>query len=151
MARERELTPRQVEQGIIKYFKSITKTVPLYEMVEDGTNTEGKTIFKKVEVLNDLGKPVTKKEYFEHPSMTKLAHSLGISRDTLWRYSKIEEYSDSLKRAKEFVESYLEDKLHGNNVTGIIFNLKNNYGWEDRTKHDLSVDKSMEDFFGDGE
>ena len=149
MARERELTPRQVELGINKYFKSIVKTVPLYESVLVGKDKDGKNIYEQQEVLNDLGKPVTRVECFEHPSMTKLAHYLGITRDTLWRYGKLDEYSDSIKRAKEIIESYLEDKLYGNNVTGIIFNLKNNYGWEDRTKHDLNVEKSIEDFFGD--
>ena len=145
--RPKKLTPRQVENGIKRNFKSITITKPLYEYVPDGRDENGKEKFKKMPVLNDLKKQVYKTEYIEHPSMTKLAHFLKIHRETLINYGKDEEYIDSIKNAKETIESYLEDKLYGNNVTGVIFNLKNNYGWEDRQKHDLTIEKSLEDWF----
>lgn len=145
--RPKKLTPKQVENGIVRYFKSITITKPVYQYIEDGKDENGKEKLKKVPLLNDLGKEVYRKEYIEHPSMTKLAHFLKIHRETLINYSKDDQYLDSIKKAKETVESYLEDKLYGNNVTGIIFNLKNNYGWEDRQKHDLNIDKSLEDWF----
>lgn len=147
--RPKKLTPRQVENGIKRYFKSITITKPVYEHIPYGKDEDGKEKFKEVPVLNDLKKQVYKTVYIEHPSMTKLAHFLKIHRETLINYSKDEEYVDSIKKAKETIEAYLEDKLYGNNVTGVIFNLKNNYGWEDRQKHDIEVNKSLEDFFGD--
>ena len=151
MSREKQLTPKQVENGINRYFKSITITKLVFDNIETGKDGEGKPIFKKIPRLNNLGKQLKYTEFTEHPSMTKLAHYLGIHRDTLLNYSKDSEYFGSVKKGKEIIESYLEDRLFGNNVTGVIFNLKNNYGWEDRSKHDISVDKSLEDFFSSDE
>ena len=41
---------------------------------------------------------------------------------------------DTIKGAKRFIESCLEDKLINGNTTpiGLIFALKNNYGWVDK-------------------
>ena len=36
------------------------------------------------------------------------------------------------------VEEALEQRLYGNAVTGIIFNLKNNFGWQDKTEKEVT-------------
>lgn len=41
------------------------------------------------------------------------------------------DFSDTVKRAKLAIENYAETKLFGPNATGVIFNLKNNWGWKD--------------------
>lgn len=71
-----------------------------------------------------LGKPYT---------MSGLALSLELDRKTLLNYSNREKYSPLIKKAKAKVETMLEENLYrvGNN-SGIIFNLKNNYGWRDQ-------------------
>lgn len=143
--RPKALTPKQVNDGINRYFKSITITKPLFDSEVVGEDEKGKTIYKQTPRLNNLGKQLEYIEYTEHPTMIKLAHYLKINKDTLVEYGKQSEYSVPIKKAKEIIEGYLENKLYGNNVTGIIFNLKNNYGWEDRTKHDIGLDKSLED------
>jgi len=33
----------------------------------------------------------------------------------------------------------LEQKLYGNAVTGVIFNLKNNFGWQDKTEQEVTT------------
>lgn len=70
-------------------------------------------------------------------TITGLALALDTSRRTLLDYKyRDDEFSHSLKRAKDKCESYVESRLFENNPTGPIFNLKNNYGWKDKTEVD---------------
>lgn len=68
-------------------------------------------------------------------TMTGLAISLGVDRTTLINYGKRESFSTLVKNAKARVEEQLEESLYrlGNN-SGVIFNLKNNYGWRDKVE-----------------
>lgn len=65
-------------------------------------------------------------------TISGLAYALDIDRKTLLNYSKDEEFFLTIKKAKLKIESQLEECLYrlGNN-SGVIFNLKNNYGWKD--------------------
>ena len=66
-------------------------------------------------------------------TITGLCLALDICRDTLSEYSKNKEFSDTIKKAKLKVENYLEKHLiTDSSTTGIIFNLKNNFGWTDK-------------------
>ena len=64
-----------------------------------------------------------------------LALELGVDRKTLINYSKEDEFFHTIKNAKLKIESQLEESLYrlGNN-SGVIFNLKNNYGWKDNAE-----------------
>lgn len=77
-------------------------------------------------------------------TMSGLAYTLNMSRQSLINYSKDEAFFDTIKKAKEKVEVMLEESLYrlGNN-SGIIFNLKNNYGWRDtvEVKNDNEMSK----------
>lgn len=66
------------------------------------------------------------------PTMAGLALSLGIDRKTLTSYSHRDEFLPAIKKARARVEVALEQRLYGNNVTGVIFNLKNNFDWSDK-------------------
>lgn len=68
------------------------------------------------------------------PTMAGLALHLGVDRKTIVNYSHKEEYFPTIKKARARIESHLEKKLYGNNVTGLIFNLKNNFDWKDKTE-----------------
>lgn len=70
------------------------------------------------------------------PFVTELAFHLDTSRETLCNYEEKEPYFDTIKRAKERCEMWLERNLIEGKVnpTGTIFNLKNNYGWRDKTE-----------------
>lgn len=80
------------------------------------------------------------KNYFEECdrnkepyTITGLCIALDICRDTLSEYMKKDEFSDTIKKAKLKVENYLEKHLiTDSSTTGIIFNLKNNFGWSDK-------------------
>jgi len=49
-------------------------------------------------------------------------------------------FSDSLKKLKDICEAYAEEQLFTNkNTAGIIFNLKNNFGWKDKTEVEHQV------------
>ena len=47
-------------------------------------------------------------------------------------YSK--EYFHTIKKAKFRIEHYLEQTLFKGKPTGAIFNLKNNFGWQDKSE-----------------
>lgn len=71
-------------------------------------------------------------------TMSGLANALGMSRQTLCNYSHKDEFVDAIKDARSRVEECLEVALYGTGVTGIIFNLKNNFQWKDKTEQEHS-------------
>lgn len=80
-------------------------------------------------------------------TITGLCMSLDICRDTLSEYLKNEDFSDTIKKAKLKVENYLEKHLiTDSGTTGIIFNLKNNFGWSDKQQieHSGNVNNPFE-------
>lgn len=66
--------------------------------------------------------------------------NIGITRETLGQYAgKSVEFSDTIKKAKGIIEAYAEECLFTNkNTAGIIFNLKNNFGWKDKREIGLN-------------
>jgi hypothetical protein len=71
-------------------------------------------------------------------TVTGLALALDTSRETLVNYEEKAEYFDTIKRAKEKIQNYLELNLNSTSPTGTIFNLKNNYGWKDKTESEIT-------------
>jgi len=71
-------------------------------------------------------------------TITGLALALDTTRETLIDYEDKQEYSDAIKKAKQKCQNYAELMLFTNSPTGSIFNLKNNYGWRDKTETDLT-------------
>mgnify|MGYP006921309821 CR=1 FL=1 len=74
-------------------------------------------------------------------TITGLALSIGTTRETLLDYQAKNQFSDTIKRAKDACQNYAEESLFvGKNPAGAIFNLKNNYGqWKDKQEVDSSV------------
>ena len=73
-----------------------------------------------------------------------LARSLGVDRKTLINYSKDENNPDffhTIKQAKQIIEEQLETNLYGSSVSGIIFNLKNNFDWKEKQEVALGQDE----------
>ena len=80
-------------------------------------------------------------------TVTGLCLALDICRDTLSEYVKDKKFSDTIKKAKLKVENYLEKHLiTDSSTTGIIFNLKNNFGWKDKQElsHSGSINNPFE-------
>lgn len=75
-------------------------------------------------------------------TMSGLAESLEIDRSTLVRYGERDSYANLIKKAKQKVERQLEENaLMGKaNSVFTIFNLKNNYGWQDKMEMEVRKD-----------
>lgn len=67
-----------------------------------------------------------------HPTVSGLALFLNVDRKTVYNYQNKEEFYPVIKRAKARIEAHLEQMLFGTTVTGVIFNLKNNFDWKDQ-------------------
>lgn len=72
-------------------------------------------------------------------TVTGLALALDTSRETLINYEEKEEFFDTIKKAKDKIQNYLELNLNSPSPTGTIFNLKNNYNWKDKTETDVTT------------
>jgi len=75
-----------------------------------------------------------------HPTVTGLALALDLTREGLINYENKDDtgFYDTVKKAKLRVEAHIEQRLYHNNATGCIFNLKNNFGWKDKTEQEMS-------------
>lgn len=114
-------SPKQLENLIDQYFSTCYQT-------QEITDQEG----NKVEI-KQLIRPFT---------ITGLALSLGTTRRTLLEYATKYEpaYIPPIKKALEMCHNYAEEQLYtGKQVAGAIFNLKNNYGWVDKTEVNTTV------------
>lgn len=72
------------------------------------------------------------------PTVSGLALSLDMDRRTLVDYAHRDAFFPTVKKARARIEETLETSLYGNGVAGVIFNLKNNFGWKDKTEQELS-------------
>lgn len=97
----------ELEAAIEEYFDSEDAYI---------TESEGKSVFS--------------------PTVSGLAFHLGITTETLRTYGENDKFSATVKRAKQRIEISLEKRLYGQTVTGTIFNLKNNFGWKDKTERE---------------
>lgn len=69
-----------------------------------------------------------------------LALACGVDRKTILNYSKKEEFFPTIKEARMRCEAYAERRLFGNAVAGVIFNMKNNYGYKDKIDVEADID-----------
>jgi hypothetical protein len=98
------------------------------------------------ETLDD-GSVVKRKGFTEHPTITGLAVYLKCDRDTLLNYEdKDPDFFGTIKAAKLKIHKYAEQQLfrQQGNVTGIIFNLKNNFQWVDQQLVDQKISGSLD-------
>lgn len=77
-------------------------------------------------------------------TLNGLVLALGLThKDSFYEYEKYDGFSDSVKRARTFIELEYEKKLvNGQNAAGPIFALKN-FGWKDKTEVAATVDMSF--------
>jgi len=73
---------------------------------------------------------------YEPYTVSGLCLHLDMDRVTLIEYEKDAVFTHTVKKAKMKIENWIEKKsLNGVlNPTVSIFNLKNNFGWKDRTE-----------------
>ena len=70
-------------------------------------------------------------KWMRKPTIGGLAIHLGVSRDTIWRYSKSDLFSDVIQNAKDIITNFTEELLiEGKNPVGAINTLVNlRVGW----------------------
>lgn len=73
------------------------------------------------------------------PTVTGLALALGFcDRSSLIDYEERDQFFHTIKAAKARVQEFIENRLYDPNATGCIFNLKNNFGWRDKSEQELT-------------
>lgn len=150
MGAEKKYTPTTLKKAVDRYFKSITRKVPLTEQVPtDQKDKDGHVIYKTVPLTNQLGEQIVLEQYVVPPSVGDLAIFLGIHRSTWTDYcdeKKHPEFSDTTTYARGRMHAYLERESltrQGKDLKGVLFNLENNYGYREKT--DIVVSGSVED------
>lgn len=128
-------TPKELQRKVDAYFRLCDPHVITVKKLEYptriGDNGKETTDYNAEPVL------VKRKAMSEQVpyTITGLALHLKTSRQTLLDYQGRKDFSDIIKEAKLRCENYAEQLLYsGKNVTGSIFNLKNNYNWSDSKK-----------------
>ncbi|MBS4200287.1 hypothetical protein KHA93_11660 [Bacillus sp. FJAT-49732] len=72
-------------------------------------------------------------------TISGLAYYLGTNRQTLLNYEQRDEFIDTIRAAKAKIEMFVEESLWKPKIaTGVMFNLKNNFGWEDKSSIETS-------------
>jgi len=117
-------TPEDLQKKIDLYFWAVK------ENNKESCDTDSYTQEQKdvLDVISDV-----------FPTVTGLAIALDADRKTITNYENRDEFFHTIKRAKIRVENAIEQRLFFNNATGSIFNLKNNFGWEDKTTQDGDI------------
>lgn len=149
-------TAKALEKAVETYWKSISYEVPAIISTPTGEVDENGRIKYATKMLvvdeegrirmDGIGKPKTVVEYLEEPSVAGLCLHLGISKDTWAEYAKSGDLGPVCERFKMRHENYLAGKLDGNkakSVQGVIFNLKNNFGWVDKAEVESKNDTTV--------
>ena len=109
-------TPEELQEKIDEYFKHPPRKRILYG--------KGNVVIGEVPVV----------------TITGLALYLGFcNRQSMYDYENRKEFSDTIKKARSFIEQEYEECLRTNNPTGAIFALKN-FGWKDKQEIEHSGD-----------
>jgi len=130
-------TEQELEKAVERYFASISYQEPVVVTMATGYTDPSGNAETVRRMLTDgpegTGCPVTVTKYIEEPSVAALCLYLGISKDTWAEYGKDEKLHPVTERTKVRMEAHLVDQLaRGKHVQGVMFNLKNNYGWNER-------------------
>jgi hypothetical protein len=124
-------TPEEMQRAIDLYFIACKSHQSGDEkLLEDLTEEE-------LLIINDID------DFY--PTVTGLALALDLTRQSLIDYEHKDEFLDTIKRAKTKIEAAVEQRLYLPNATGSIFNLKNNFGWKDKTETEIDATVKTED------
>jgi hypothetical protein len=135
-------TAKELQDKIDAYFASCFDEVWTQTFEYDD---KGKVIDTKWIPVLDRNGDILEKQIRPF-TITGLALALDTTRDVLLDYEDREEYSHSIKRAKAIIHNYTEEELmKRDKPTGVIFNLKNNYGWKDKTEQDVNLSGGLAD------
>lgn len=129
-------TPEEMQRIIDLYFLTC-KVHRLQSLEEESPETMLTGLSDEdLHIVNDIDDV--------RPTVSGLALALDMTTEALRNYEVKEEFLATVKRAKQKIENALENNLYGQAVTGTIFNLKNNFGWKDKTEISGDPDRPLE-------
>lgn len=133
-------TVKELQEKIEAYFESCFEPIMDLKLREDYKGKKNEATaddHEWVQRLNWNNEPLYKQ--IKPFTVTGLALYLDTTRDLLLDYEEKDKFSDTIKRAKLKIHEYAEEYLFtGKNQTAAIFNLKNNWGWKDKTETDVN-------------
>lgn len=128
-------SPEELQEKIDAYFKSC------FDYARDMFGNR----LKDKDEKNEDGSPVFVMKQVKPFTIGGLAVALGTYRDVIVDYENGKyddpdkdpevnrQFSNTIKEAKEIIKAYAEEQLYiGKNPAGVIFSMKNNYGWKDK-------------------
>ncbi len=129
---------KQLEKKIQDYFNSCFEEKWFDQPKRDKNGKKMIRVGKRGEV-HEIEIHIKKLVQIDPITITGLAVALDTNRQTLLNYEEKEEYFDTIKKAKNFIESLTEKGMMNGkiNPAAAIFNMKNNWGWKDKTEVDL--------------
>ena len=141
MANKRRFaTPTALRKEIDRYFRSISRTVTVTELIPTGElDKYGHPVLEPVECRNDADEPIRKVEFLVAPRMTALRLFLNVDAETWSRYAsgevgttdrQREAYAAACAHAKAVCEDWLKgEKLtRTKGLAGVMHELEVNYG-----------------------
>lgn len=94
-------------------------------------------------ITDDKGKTKT---ILKPYTITGLALFLDMTREMLIQYEQLDEFKDIIKKAKLRVEKSIEERILTGQYVPVsgIFNLKNNFGWQDKQEINQTVNAKIQ-------
>lgn len=134
------ITPEKLQELIRDYIDSnIIETPRVKTKIIKHKNAADEVIEEPV--LSKSGKQVIDVELAKPLTITGLCIHCGIIKDQLFDYSQDDQYKNIVKMAKQEIENYLQyvSMNEQYNVTGALFNLKCNFGYNDKQGQQTNV------------
>lgn len=128
-------TVKELQEAIDNYFASLYE--PAFDMWGNPivNKKTGEQLMKKTLVATVTGLAValdtTRDLLLDYENGKHDGKDLTI--DQLAENQQIDDFSDTIKKAKLRIYADTEQQLYKGKPTGAIFSLKNNYGWVDKT------------------
>ena len=149
-----EDTPEDIERWdklMEGYIKSVTYKKNVIVNIDTGEkDKKGNIIYRDEYVTDAEGNKVQELAFHTIPSFLGLVNYLDLDKDTVQKYGKMDGFSVSYKKVLAVIEGYTADLLQTkSNVAGVIFTLKNNFGWQDKKELEVTSKSKLEDFFND--
>ena len=141
----------EVKRIIARYFRSLAPKMVEYTDYVEQKDADGKLVVINGRVQYDVIKRKRRTEA-KPPTVTGLAMALGTGRKLLIEYEERglgenatdfdRDFRNTIKAAKDLIEAYNTEILTTGSApaAGIIFNLKNNWGWVDKYENDGKTD-----------
>ncbi len=126
MAKLEKYSPAWVVARILAWRKTITRIVNVTEQVPTGElDKYGHPVMETVEVVNQLGKPVTRMEFLVPPMVGDLCVFMGVSRARWDTWVQDEAYAEAAQLMESIYRHYLDRELvTRKDVKGVIYGLE---------------------------